>query len=604
MNYLLIAQTDIDIATLKEGLRFRLMHTPLEKDQSCGVSIEEILISEYATDTRHWFQALSTTFEKLVDKGRLTVLVSGLRPHYLNPMVDYGLESVFAMLILAFPDARWMFGTIRGYADASQELHKQLDQFRLAHGIGNLFHPNQNPLLDGTGLRDWVRYTAAAEADGGAGYLPRRKETQVAFALDDESRYSYLNAYTAYRFGFRATAINNVLLANHLLGKADSIPSRQSLPIPYLIFEDIYVNFAGGTPGLSWLGVNPKDGRGRSKEWPRLEQAEYRIFVTSGQRLSGDKDRWDSNQKYFADQRAEGKYIETLDKPYAGIFRLWGRTYLGVAKGFIWPPPKESFSVNEHGHSSPGVLLIIAEKLIERAENLLPDVRSVQRAVQGAVWATDALEILGGRTPTIAIEALKLKHHFEVVAECQFAGVDDHIEIEERFREIKRDVMMVSDWFRSDQQDVASINAEMKILTDLVRVFREFAQFDEEQLCLQKVRTLQNRLWLQKQKPRNWLLKALIYPIYGIRWYVAYLLGSIRRFVLMIGAWIVSLTGLYVLAGNVSLSCAFKSGFISFIAIQPNTPDPNFGVTLLAMLSGVTHLGILISHLYSLVSRK
>ena len=253
------------------------------------------------------------------------------------------------------------------------------------------------------------------------------------------------------------------------------------------------------------------------------------------------------------------------------------------------------------------MLLTIAEKLIERAEKLLPDVHSVQHAVQGAVWATDALEILGGRTPTIAIEALRLKHHFEVVAECQFAGVDDHIEIKERFREIKRDVMMVSDWFGPDQQDVASINAEMKIVTDLVRVFREFAQFDEEQSCLQEVRKLQNCLWLQKnrkQKSRNKLLLALIYPIFGIRWYVTNLLNSIPWFVVAIGAWILFLTGLYILFGHVSLSCAFKSGFISFIAIQPNTPDPNFGVTILAMLSGVTHLGILISHLYSLVSRK
>lgn len=312
------------------------------------------------------------------------------------------------MLILAFPDARWMFGTIRGYADADQELRKQLDQLRLAHGIGNLFHPDQYPLFDGTGLRDWVRSLAAGEHGGGASYLPRRKQTEVAFALDDESRYSYLNAYTAYRFGFRAMAINSAPLANHLLGEDDSVPNRQSSPTPYLIFEDIYVNFAGGTPGLSWLGVNPNNGRGRSKEWPRLEQAAHRIFVTSGQRLSGDEDRWRSNEQYIASQKGAGKHVETLYKPYAGIFRLWSRTRFGVAEGFIWPPPKESFSVNEHGHSSRGVLLVIAEKLIERAEKLLPDVHSVQQAVQGAVWATDALEILGGRTPTIAIEALRL----------------------------------------------------------------------------------------------------------------------------------------------------------------------------------------------------
>jgi hypothetical protein len=589
------------------------MGVPKERGHSCGVSIEEVLISEQATDTRHWFQALSTTFDKSLDRGSLVVLVSGARPYYLNPIVDSGWETVLAMLILAFPEARWMFGTIQGYEEADDRMRKDLDQFRFAHGIGNLFHPDQSALFDGDGLRDWVRWRASEETKGDARYLSRRKENQVAFSLDDESRYSYLHAYTAYRFGFRAVAINSTALAAHLLGQ------NVLSPIPLLVFEDIYISFIDGKRGMSWLGLNPADETGRAKEWPRLGQARFRIFVTSGQQLPGDEVKRKRNSAYIAEQktkRAEdghARHLRTLYKPYAGIFRLWeeaglsrklcwqdahtGKLHHGIADGFHWPPPEGSFSSSEHGHSSPGVLLAIAEKLIERAEKLLPNVRSVQDAVHGAVWATDALEILGGRTPTIAIEALKLKHHFEVIAECQFTGVEDQIQLRERFDEIDRDVKMISHWFGPSQQGIAALNAEMKIVVDLVRVFREFTQFEEELLCLQKVRKLHRRIWFQRGNP--W--RSAIYPF---RWYVESLLGSVPRFVGAIALWLLFLTLLYALMGNAPLTMALKAAFVSFVAIQPNDPDPNFAVTMLAMLSGATHLGIFISHLYALVSRK
>ena len=146
------------------------------------------------------------------------------------------------------------------------------------------------------------------------------------------------------------------------------------------------------------------------------------------------------------------------------------------------------------------------------------------------------------------------------------------------------------------QQEVAALNAEMNILTDLVRVFRESAHFDEEQLCLQKVRKLHRRIWFRRNKR--------LAPIYPFRWYVEFLLGSVPRFIGAIVAWVLGLTLCYYATSSASLMGALKAAFISFVAIQPSDPDPNFAVTVLAMLSGVTHLGIFISHLYSLIARK
>jgi hypothetical protein len=601
MEFLLLAHNEKDINLLKQAVLFRLLGTPCRSSSTCVLAIEHAVICQTMGDTRRWFKSLAGLLGRALDRGRITVLVSGIRPFSLNPLVDSGSESVLAMLILAFPDVRWMFGTIKGYGGADKGKKLELNAFRSAHGIANLFRPDQSALFDGTGLRDWVRQRATVDdqTKDDASYLPRR--TRLAVSLDDETAYSYLHAYTAYRFGFRATTLDSAALCDDLLAR------NSTSSAPFLAFEDVYVNFVDGSSGMSWLDANPKDGVGRTKRWPRLEFAPFRIFVTSGQRFPGDELKWQLNNAYIAQQIAKPthdgrpRHVKKLYKPYAGMFRLWEESgltrKLRLAPEFRWPPPKNSFFASEHGHSSPGALLAIAEKLVERAEGLLSEIRSVQQAVRGAVLATDAFEILGGRTPTAAIDALQLKHHFEVVAECQFVGVEHHIRLEERFAEIERDVRIVSRWFGPERQEVAALNAQIAILTDLVRVFRESAQFDEEQDCLQRVRKLHRRLWFRGHK--FWLT-----PIYPFRWYVEFLLGSIPRLVSAIGLWILLLALLYVWTSNCRFSTALHAAFISFVAIQPDGNDPNKVVTALAMLSGVTHLGIFISHLYSLVARK
>jgi hypothetical protein len=473
--------------------------------------------------------------------------------------------------------------------------------------VANLFAVEQDPIFDGTGLRDWVRNCATANqiTANDAEYLARRKEGVIACSVDDETPYSYLQAYASYRFGFRAITVNSALSADYLFGP------NSPFPVPFLTFEDIYVNFPDGSSGMSWLGVNPSNNRGRDTRWPRLSHASYRIFVTSGHRSRGEREKWSSNLDYLARQ---GNHTCLLYKPYAGIFRLWQesglrkklrwsanptcRVHRGVAEGFDWPPTLRPNHSDEQSHSSPGAFLAVAESLIGRAEELLPNVRSVVEALHGAVFATDALELLGGRTPTVAIQALQLKHHFEVVAECRFAGVEHHIQLEERFAEIERDVTLICSWFGRAQQTTAAMNAELRILVDLLRVFRESALFDEEQACMRRARTLHRKISLQRRR----LFAAIAFPF---RWYLDFLLGSIPRFLGAIGVWLLVLTCLYSATSSLSIADAFHTAFVSFIAIEPPaSPDPNVAVSMLAMVLGATHLGIFISHLYSLMARK
>jgi len=649
MTYLLIAQNEVDLALLRQGAIFRLLGSPLDHEieqeltftrgpasakrkvgyglkgsiaaakQACGTSIKEVLVRNCAADARSWFSQLSATIQASLEHGPLIVLVSHVRPHCLNPLVDSGWESVLAMLILAFPEVRWLFGTIQGYADAAKI--GELDSFRSAHGIGNLFGPDQTPLFDETGLRDWVRQRAAdkdSETKRDAKYLARR--TKVAIALDEETPYAHLHAYTAYRFGFRATAVNTAALADQFLGdprKNDDLS---------LVFEDIYVNFADGIKGMSWLDVDPEDNKGRSTQWPRLAKADHRIFVTSGQRLKGDGPKWICNKAYLSQQKTDGKHIATLFKPYAGIFRLWegaglvrklrgpdfvGKVRRGVAEDFIWPPPRDSYTDGDsHGHSSPGVLLIIAESLIERAEGLQKEgVHTVQEAVRGAVLANDALELLGGRTPTIAMEALRLKHHLELLAECQFSGVEHHVCIRERITEIRHDIKAISYWFGPKKRRIAGWNAEMQIVTDLVRILREHGHFDEEQYCMTNIRRAMRKIWLHEARPWS-------YAGYPLRWYVEILLDRPIHFIGALSLWTAALFWFFMQHGQQQggqepmpghgWEASIAETMTTFFQTQP--PQGIGWLAMLvssaAILFGFVHLGIFISHLYTQVSRR
>lgn len=70
--------------------------------------------------------------------------------------------------------------------------------------------------------------------------------------------------------------------------------------------------------------------------------------------------------------------------------------------------------------------MLIAETLLRRAEIFASEACTVKDYIKGAVLATEALEMLGGRTATLSLVALGLNHQFEVLAECAFVGVGYH----------------------------------------------------------------------------------------------------------------------------------------------------------------------------------
>ncbi len=130
-----------------------------------------------------------------------------------------------------------------------------------------------------------------------------------------------------------------------------------------------------------------------------------------------------------------------------------------------------------------------------------------------------------------------------------------------------------------------------------------------------RVRQLHNRLWRKGCSP---VLRLLLYPFMT---YAEFVLRSFPRFVLSVGLWITGL-GLLFFAwnalagtGRLNLSCAISDAATTFLSAQPPSDEifwnstndgfnGAFALILLAQIAGIVHLGIFISHLYSIVSRK
>lgn len=527
----------------------------------------------------------------------------------LDPLAtNMGWASVVAMLILAFPEIHWVFVT--PYRPSDTAFSSCFQQAHILRGgkslseILKLHHEKFTPLFDPTNLRHTIREQIRRESNKPvAPYVPCRRK--VAAAIDEEEAYAYFNAYTAYRFGFRSHVVTSYNMMKRLFESSSNIPHDQN---PQLTFEDVYLNFPDKDPSIRLSDLKERDVR-----FSRLRHAKYRIVLTVGHKRTADPARWGSNQDHLRNLRVNGQWNKILYKPFSGIFDLWKRSGLqrkklggrkrGIAEGFEWPPPKTASAEPEGSHSAPGRLLEVADRLIQRAEYLLQKAASVPEALHGALVAMEAQELLGNRTPTTSLEALALKHQLEVTAECLFYGVEYNFDVKTRFKDLRKEVRAIGEWFHPRIRRRSERSARSSIISHLVLRFREFNQFDEEHACLQEARRLQ----------RSWN---------PFQWYIDRLLGSLTWFAVAILAWIVGFSVFFWWAeANLqggfwqwpqwliySAITFFSLGIPESGAIIPrlNTLPNNMFLTgvVAEVVVGFVHLGIFISHLYSLMARR
>lgn len=598
-----------------------------------GVSGAEEAISAYELLVRRIEQAVKTE-DGTIPLNEVVVLVDSVSPDMLIATYErWSWENLLALLILSFPEIHWAFGG----------LLEKSGKFPDGHTLDTLWTRCQrNPLLDPTGLRGWVRSQTNKNLEQSGDDLKLVERKKMAVAIDEERSYAYLNAYTSYRFGCRADMVTTWALMKELFGSDDTSSHGY-----WLLLEDMSLNFADKPKDVHLLRLaeypDEVTGKpqGRAVWCPKLnsskvregsgkavEDSGYRVLVTTGQ--ARDKTTFPNNQNYLRAKK-EGTGTWVL-KPSKGIFGLWRdpqflrkRSLFKNARkevDFEWPPDLphpdptlRKFLVwlsrkrDNKGHGSPGKLLLVADTLIRRSRGLLVKTDSVEAAIQGAVLATDALELTGGRTPTSAVDALTLKHHFEVLAECQFAGVAHQINTTWRWKDIDAETESISRWFQQKGVGKAKLSARMHVLNRLVRVFREHNKFDEEQQCMIRARNVHNSLWLKKHP----LCLLLMPPLR----YFELLMRSVPCFLLSLLIWVAAFGWLFMWSASYptywhGLFDAASSIFaVSAPAPHQLSPSDHLQIPSLyaaavcgAILTGLVHLGVFVSHLYTIVSRK
>ncbi|MGH9825517.1 MAG: hypothetical protein ACREDR_19980, partial [Blastocatellia bacterium] len=338
--------------------------------------------------------------------------------------------AVASMLILAFPGVHWMIfagGCATRNAEAYNCHVAVPTQFlECLNRVLKLNYDGYTSLFDPSGLRNMLRVRIKAFSVDGkkiAPDLPVR--TKIAAAIDDEQAYAFLSAYAAYKFRFRAHVVSSYRMMKDLFStvQPNGIASNGRVQFS-LLFEDIYLRFRDGDTRFHLSDLRERDGN-----FSGLQHVRPRIFLTAGHSVAVDKERWEQNERYIEELKTS-PLVETLYKPFSGIFDLWNKSGLMVHLGD--GAPEENAAPSERrtsdsaaeqdpgGHSAPGRLLAVADRLIQRAESMLQSARSVPDAVQGALLALEAHELLCNRTPTTTLEAIALKHQLEATAECMF----------------------------------------------------------------------------------------------------------------------------------------------------------------------------------------
>lgn len=372
--------------------RIKILYRPLYKPTDNGVSDYLSLLEQIERVIRD---------EAGGRNSETTILVDAVDANKLNAVEEGGSwENLIAMLILTLPEVRWLFGVVT--ADSMNEF--PIKEHSLVRLFDEFF---RNPLLDPTGLRNWVRIKTNEKLQDG-NIISTRDKAQLAAAIDDERSYALFNAYTAYRFGCPADVIDSWQSMKYFFGPEKTHGY-------WLLLEDMSLNFPDKNLALSLsrLEDREKECKSLNSKKSDLESSLYRILIT-GQARPGTEILLE-NSAYLR-QKAKG-IGKAILKPASGIFALWKDIGLlcesstgrraGSVVGFQWPPEKpnddekkeDDEKTTRPAHGTHGKLLLIAETMLLRAESLHRHVQSVPGAVQAAVLANEAMELTGGRTP-------------------------------------------------------------------------------------------------------------------------------------------------------------------------------------------------------------
>jgi hypothetical protein len=518
-------------------------------------------------------------------------------------------EMLLSWLVLSFPEVRWSFwGKPRGSDDFGIDpLAWHL--MEVGHVDADIRASLVPSLFDPSGLRAAIRMASGVES---VESLPIRR--RIAASIDEEESYAYLLGYLGYRLGYRTWAITQWEAMRQLLASSKKGPE--------LIFEDLYLNFPDRPAAF-----DPKDGSVkffplpeerhlsnlafRDSLCPSLKLARRRLFVTVGHQQGRSSEAIASrNEAYIAS--LAGAHHKIL-KPVSGLYQLLSDAHLWnqhrcrpkFAEGFNNGTDRHVSEEKESHHSAPGRFLMIAGRMMARCRAIMGECTDTVSAVHAAVLALEAREFLGGRTPTTALETLALQHEAEVTAESLFLGVEYNLPLKERLAEIEQEVAAMGHWFDKGRRKRSTLNAQLTVAERLAKRFNDLNQLEEELQCLGAASGLRFDFWMAQKWWHRLLWPALRYISFAMK-SLLHFAGAVAILIVLFAFFYWYLPG----PSHSFLDSVAASGyFMATLQPAPAWAD-NFRSVyseFLLMVQGFMayfNLGLLVSHLYLLVTRR
>src|SRR5262249_51800657 len=148
----ILAQSNVTARALREYLRLVLPEWTRSDDQDevsrivwpsrrLGLEAYRSLSEELERET--------AAYEGMA-LNDVVIVVDHVNLKKLDPVALEGWNHTIAMLILTFPEFRWVFGA---FEEQSSDEAKRLIK---AHGLEALFGPARQMIFDPTGLRKWI----------------------------------------------------------------------------------------------------------------------------------------------------------------------------------------------------------------------------------------------------------------------------------------------------------------------------------------------------------------------------------------------------------------------------------------------------------------
>ena len=249
----------------------------------------------------------------------------------------HAFTSVQGMLILAFPEIQWipLYRDGRLWSDFEEDGVMTLDR------AVTLCRGGYSPLFDGDGLR-----SVLLERAHSGKYDPEHlsySRTDAAFAIDEETSFTALNAYTAYRFGYRAFPISTRAAMDELLGKARNSDASRAIPWArgmtppeaprVVVFEDICIEFPDA--GKKYNSDKIAFGDRRAENFPRLKTADLSVFTTTAEEDEKVFDRRKTVAEYFRTVKRR-KPLSAQQSPLKRELEHLSRYFFNLSGGF-WP---------------------------------------------------------------------------------------------------------------------------------------------------------------------------------------------------------------------------------------------------------------------------